>query len=140
MSEGPKMPSDEELEKTLSAMDAAVGGPMLDPKKAPLRQPPEQVGRIRLLEAIRDAVGEKSEAAKLAGFLFVSVCDDGVTPVLYSIQTMTGTAVRLLLAEIGLLQARIQRELNRAEDYYPENDPFRGLEAVDEEEPTNPDF
>lgn len=122
MSDGPEIPNDDELAKTLEAMDAAIGGPMVDPRAVKKEEPPEVAGRVAMLKAVKAAVTKTSEAARLAGFLFVSVAEDGVTPVLYSIQTMTGTTARLLLAELELLRSRIALNLNRAEDYLDDAD------------------
>ena len=117
----PKIPSDDELEKMLTAMDVTLRGHLLDPEDVKKLESSEAVGRIDLLNSLRDMVQEKGEAAKLAGFVFVGVSDDGVTPVLYSIQTMNATTARLLIAEIALLLQRITQSLNEAEDYVPQD-------------------
>lgn len=117
----PEIPSDDNLEKMLAAMDVTLRGHLLDPEDVKKLESSEAVGRIALLDALRDLVQEKGEAAKLAGFVFVGVSDDGVTPVLYSVQTMEATTARLLIAEITLLLQRLTQSLNDIEDYVPQD-------------------
>jgi hypothetical protein len=119
MIDGPKPPSDEELDKMLDAMDVNVEGELQDPKEALEPPPPEIAGRLDLLTSVRDTIDKKGEAARLVGFVFVGISEDGVTPVLYSITQMNAVTARLLIAELHLLLARITHNLNSAEDYQP---------------------
>jgi hypothetical protein len=117
----PKPPNDDELDRLLDAMDIVIEGEMVEPKANVFEpDPPEMLARTKLLTGLRDLIQTRGEAARLIGFVFVGVCEDGVTPVLYSVQSMTPTTARLLIAELNLILQRITHNLNAAEDYVPQ--------------------
>ena len=124
MSNEPKPPSDEELDALLTAMQVVSEvEDMTDPNEGGLPTPerPEVEGRAILLRKMHDLIQDVGKKARLTGFVFAGVCEDGITPVVYAIKSMNPITARLLIAEIQLLLSRITTNLNATEAYRPQD-------------------